>query len=79
MKFYAALLLLTVGQVSAFSAVAPPKASVPVAGGSEPIDRSMKGIDSDASAFDPTSGDNPALLRNNNDEVWVAQVRFRLQ
>lgn len=77
MKFYAALLLLTVGQASAFSAVAPPKASSPVSAGgsSEPVDRSMKGIDSDAAAFDPTSGDTPALSRNNKDQVWVPQVR----
>eukprot|EP00977_Amphora_coffeiformis_P013625 scaffold3608_cov183-Amphora_coffeaeformis.AAC.12 len=74
MKFYAALLLLTIGQASAFSAVAPPKTSTPVSGGnSEPIDRSMKGIDSDPSAFDPTEGDSPALKRNNKDEVWVPQ------
>ena len=74
MKFYAALLLLTIGQASAFSAVAPPKASTPVSGGnSEPIDRSLKGIDSDAS-FDPTEGDSPAVIRNNKDEVWVSQV-----
>jgi len=37
-----------------------------------PIDRSLKGIDAEGS-FDPTSGDNPALIRNNNDEVWVSQ------
>lgn len=76
MKFYAALLLLTVGQASAFSAVAPPKASTPVMGGTEPIDRSMKGIDADG-AFDPTEGGAPALQRNNKDEVWVSQVRFQ--
>ena len=74
MKFYAALLLLTVGQASAFSAVAPPKASTSVMGGAEPIDPSMKGIDAEGS-FDPTEGANPALKRNNNDGVWVSQVR----
>lgn len=76
MKFYAALLLLTVGQASAFSAVAPPKVSTPVVGGTEPIDRSMKGIDADG-AFDPTEGGSPALQRNNKDEVWVSQVRYQ--
>lgn len=75
MKFYTALLLLTIGQASAFSAVAPPKASSPVSASEPPIDRSMKGIDSDASTFDPTEGDSPALKRNNNDGVWVSQVR----
>jgi len=75
MKFYAALLLLTIGQTSSFSAVAPSKASTPVSGGnSEPIDRSMRGVDSDPSAFDPTEGDSPAVIRNNKDEVWVSQV-----
>jgi len=39
----------------------------------EPIDKSMKGID-EAGSFDPTVGDNCALQRNNEDEVWVAQV-----
>jgi hypothetical protein len=34
----------------------------------------MKGIDSDADTFDPTSGTSPALIRNNIDQVWVPQV-----
>ena len=37
------------------------------------IDKSMVGIDAEGS-FDPTSGDNPALARNNNNEVWNQQV-----
>jgi hypothetical protein len=77
MKFYTALWLLTVGQASAFSAVAPSKSSASATGGGasmDPVDRSMQGIDADADAFDPTEGDSPALTRNNNDEVWVAQV-----
>lgn len=80
MKFYAALLMLTVGRVSAFSAVAPPKVdtSVSAGGNSEPVDRSMKGIDSDAATFDPTTGNAPALTRNNKDEVWVPQVCYGL-
>jgi hypothetical protein len=74
MKFHAALLLfLTAGKAFAFSAVAPPSTNVPVAGGAEPIDRTMNGIDA-AGAFDPTDGDSPAVARNNNDEVWVQQV-----
>ena len=71
MKFYAALLLLTIGQASGFSAVAPSRASAST--GNDPIDRSMKGIDGPG-AFDPTGGDSPALKRNNKDEVWVSQV-----
>ena len=73
MKFFTALLLLTVGQAFAFSAVAPPSAAASVGGSSEEIDRTMKGIDA-AGSFDPTEGDSPALKRNNNDGVWVEQV-----
>jgi len=59
--------------VSAFSAVAPKTSVVTSAtGSSEPIDKSMRGID-DESAFDPLEGENPALIRNNNDQVWVSQ------
>ena len=47
-------------------------------GSDESIDRSMKGIDADASTFDPTSGDSLALKRNNNDGVWVEQVRMHI-
>jgi hypothetical protein len=36
----------------------------------------LRGIDKDESIFDPTGGDNPALTRNNNDQVWVPQVRI---
>ena len=71
MKFLsAALLLASLTGVSAFSAVAPEK-KAPVSAGS--IDRTMEGIDA-ADAFDPTEGDNSALTRNNNGEVWVSQV-----
>jgi hypothetical protein len=86
MKFSCLLLLLLSVSVAkngaAFSAVAPNKAA-PVAPAANsaavdapPVDRSMKGIDDDvANAFDPTTGENPALTRNNKDEVWVPQVR----
>lgn len=45
----------------------------PVAAGA--IDKSLKGIDDGAEhgVFDPLSGDKPALIRNNNEEVWVPQ------
>ena len=48
----------------------------PVAAGA--IDKSLKGIDDSAEhdVFDPLSGDKPALIRNNNEEVWVPQVRM---
>jgi hypothetical protein len=81
MKFSAAILIASlVGAASAFSPVAPSstRAATSLFGAStDPVDRSLKGIDSDASVFDPTSGENPALVRNNNDEVWVSQVRLR--
>ena len=56
--------------VAAFSAVAPQKGGSTAATN---IDRSMKGVDD--GAFDPVEGENPALKRNNNDGVWVEQVR----
>jgi hypothetical protein len=77
MKISAAILFLSasIASISAFSAVAPPSKSASSSTGTpEPlVDRSMKGID-DESTFDPTSGDNAALSRNNNGDVWVAQV-----
>jgi porphobilinogen synthase len=41
----------------------------------EKIDRSLEGTDDNVKydAFDPTSGDSPAVSRNNNGEVWVKQ------
>lgn len=54
---------------SALFVASPPKASA-----TTNVDKTMKGIDSDAGAFDPTAGENSALTRNNNDEVWVKQV-----
>lgn len=73
MKFSTALILASfVNSAAAFSAVAP-TSSVSSTGNPEPIDRSMKGIDSDPNTFDPTEGESPALIRNNNDQVWVPQ------
>jgi hypothetical protein len=43
------------------------------------VDKRMEGIDSDPDTFDPTEGESPALTRNNNNEVWVQQVRNRKQ
>lgn len=75
MKFCTALILASfANSVAAFSAVAPPT-SVAATGKPEPVDRSMKGIDSDPTTFDPTEGESPALIRNNKDQVWVPQVR----
>jgi len=49
-------------------------ASTPIAN-PEAIDHTLKGVDDDAAhdVFDPTEGSNPAVSRNNNDEVWVRQ------
>ena len=83
MKFYAALSLvaLLAGNVSGFSAVAPKSSSASAAKGGapqmEPVDKTLTGIDKEGS-FDPTEGDNPALQRNNKDEVWVPQVRWNM-
>jgi hypothetical protein len=71
MKLCTALILASMANAaSAFSAVAPN------GGSTEAVDKSLKGIDADESAFDPVEGDNSALIRNNNGEVWVPQVSF---
>ena len=80
MKFYSvALLLVTLtSSASAFSAVAPGSKVTTAAASApsvKPIDRTLEGID-DSSVFDPTSGESPAVTRNNKDEVWVSQVRY---
>ena len=72
MKFYTAILLASfAATASAFSAVVPTNGGASV--GTDAIDKSMRGIDAEGS-FDPTEGDNSALTRNNNDQVWVPQV-----
>ena len=42
----------------------------------DPVDKTLAGIDDAAEhdVFDPLGGNAPALIRNNNDEVWVPQV-----
>ena len=74
MKFYTTAILslaCLASHAAAFSAV-----SRPVTTPTTNIDKTMEGIDAPGS-FDPTEGDNPALKRNNNDEVWVDQVRTK--
>lgn len=66
MKFL--LFTSILASATAFSAVAPKSDAAA-------IDRSMKDVDGSSMAFDPTDGEAPALQRNNNDEVWVSQVR----
>lgn len=73
MKFIATALLLASSALSAsaFSAVSPASNGVKA----EAVDKSLRGIDAEGS-FDPVVGDNAALTRNNNDEVWNQQVRL---
>lgn len=74
MKFLLSSLLLAslTSSAAAFSATVP-RSTAP---NLEPVDRTMEGIDAEG-AFDPTEGENPALTRNNNDEVWVSQVSMQ--
>eukprot|EP00567_Pseudictyota_dubia_P012520 CAMPEP_0197448110 /NCGR_PEP_ID=MMETSP1175-20131217/16261_1 /TAXON_ID=1003142 /ORGANISM="Triceratium dubium, Strain CCMP147" /LENGTH=408 /DNA_ID=CAMNT_0042979743 /DNA_START=76 /DNA_END=1302 /DNA_ORIENTATION=+ len=83
MKFSAVILTSLMGVAVAFAPVNPsafaPTSALNAATlngkTEEAIDRSMDDVDVDAKhdVFDPTSGDSPALKRNNNDEVWVPQ------
>lgn len=64
-------LSLPLTSVAGFSAVAPKSGSSP-----QPVDRSVS-LDEDVDVFDPTEGENPAVVRNNKGDVWVPQVRER--
>ncbi len=87
MKFSAALLATLASSAQAFSPssngrallatnVATDPAAVETGPSTDPVDKSLKGIDAAAEhdVFDPLGGDSPALVRNNNEEVWVPQV-----
>lgn len=79
MKISAAIIALSVASAAAFApstTVARTTSSILRAGGNtDPVDPTMSGIDSDLGydAFDPTSGDSPAVSRNNHGGVWVKQ------
>ena len=79
MKIFATAFLLASSAISAsaFTAVAPVfvGSALRMADSPDPVDKSLRGIDAEGS-YDPTAGDNAALTRNNNDEVWVQQVRL---
>jgi hypothetical protein len=78
MKFSAIILASLVGSAHALSSATQPKTVKVNTGGApsmDPVDKRLEGIDSDPNTFDPTEGESPALFRNNNDEVWVKQVR----
>lgn len=88
MKFSAVLITSLLTAASAFSpssqgraftarnvATDPEVSSGP---STDPVDKTLTGIDDDAAhdVFDPHAGNDPALTRNNKDEVWVSQVCF---
>jgi len=80
MKFTTTILCISFGAttVSAFSPSlisSNSKLQLYAEASSDAVDRSLKGIDdaADHSVFDPLTGSRPALIRNNNEEVWVPQ------
>jgi hypothetical protein len=79
MKFSAILFASLVAASYGFSPIMKSKTSTSlfVEPTSGPVDKTMKGIDSDPNTFDPTGGANPALTRNNKGEVWNLQVSRR--
>ncbi len=93
MKFSAILLATLASSANAFSpssngrailatnVATDPSVEVEAGPSTDPVDKSLKGIDAGAEhdVFDPLGGDAPALVRNNNDEVWVPQVCSSLE
>lgn len=86
MKFSAVLLATLAATASGFSPISTtsrPTFSLNVATepevaagpSTDPVDKTLDGIDDDLSydSFDPHSGDAPAMTRNNKDEVLVSQ------
>ena len=78
MKISAAILALAVSSANAFApsaSVSRTVTSLYGAGNTDPVDRTMNGIDDNLGyeAFDPTAGDSPAVARNNHGGVWVQQ------
>lgn len=74
----AAILALAVSSANAFApsaSVSRTVTSLYGAGNTDPVDRTMNGIDDNLGyeAFDPTAGDSPAVARNNHGGVWVQQ------
>ncbi len=81
MKIAAAILASTIACANAFAPVrnAPRFTNLAMgAGNTDPVDPTMNGIDDNLGyeAFDPTSGNTPAVARNNHGGVWVQQVRY---
>ena len=82
MKISAAVLALSAAYSNAFASIPSSATRSGVlsmaAGNTDPVDRTMKGIDDNLAydAFDPTAGDNPVVARNNHGGVWVQQVRL---
>jgi porphobilinogen synthase len=71
--------LTVVSSITAFAPAMPSSYSSTTkvfgAGNTDPVDPTMNGIDDNLGydAFDPTSGDSPAVSRNNHGGVWVKQ------
>ena len=81
MKFSAILLASLASTATAFSPSSNGRAiftslSAEAGPSTDPVDKTLKGIDAAAEhdVFDPLGGEAPALIRNNNQEVWVPQV-----
>jgi hypothetical protein len=86
MKFSAILLTSLLTAANAFSPSTQGRAftaryvatepEVSTGPSTDPVDKTLTGIDDDAEhdVFDPHAGVDPALTRNNKDEVWVSQV-----
>jgi len=77
MKISAAIIALTVASATAFAPSAPSftKTTLFAKGNTDPVDPTLNGIDDNLGyeSFDPTTGDSPAVSRNNNGGVWVKQ------
>ncbi|KAL7490143.1 hypothetical protein ACHAW6_015879 [Cyclotella cf. meneghiniana] len=79
MKISAAVLALSAAYSNAFASIPSQVTRSSVlsmaAGNTDPVDRTMKGIDDNLGyeTFDPTAGDSPAVFRNNHGGVWVQQ------
>jgi hypothetical protein len=83
MKFSAFLIATLAGASYAFAPLTPSsfRANSAIRAAEEPpVDKTMRSVDDGTThkLFDPTSGDHPAVIRNNNDGVWVSQVRSQI-
>eukprot|EP00978_Attheya_sp_CCMP212_P018874 scaffold52170_cov50-Attheya_sp.AAC.1 len=79
MKFSAFLIATLAGASYAFAPLTPSSfranSAIRAAEEEPPVDKTMRSVDDGTThkLFDPTSGDHPSVIRNNNDGVWVSQ------